>query len=63
MISLLTGSIRHLTTEKVVIEVGGVGYSLSHYRSYIEPIGLGCNHNTSHNAGRPRRFDDSLWIS
>jgi holliday junction DNA helicase RuvA len=29
MISLLTGSIRHLTTEKVVIEVGGVGYSLS----------------------------------
>ena len=29
MISLLTGSIRHLTTEKVVIEVGGIGYSLS----------------------------------
>jgi Holliday junction DNA helicase RuvA len=29
MIAQLTGTIRHLTTEKVVIEVGGVGYSLS----------------------------------
>lgn len=29
MISQLTGTIRHLTTEKVVIEVGGVGYLVS----------------------------------
>jgi Holliday junction DNA helicase RuvA len=29
MIAQLTGTVRHLTTEKVVIEVGGVGYSLS----------------------------------
>lgn len=29
MISHLTGTIRHLTTEKVVIEVGGVGYLAS----------------------------------
>lgn len=29
MIAQLTGTIRHLTTEKVVIEVGGVGYALS----------------------------------
>jgi Holliday junction DNA helicase RuvA len=29
MIAQLTGTIRHLTAEKVVIEVGGVGYSLS----------------------------------
>jgi Holliday junction DNA helicase RuvA len=29
MIAQLTGTVRHLTTEKVVVEVGGVGYSLS----------------------------------
>lgn len=29
MISHLTGTVRHLTTEKVVLEVGGVGYSIS----------------------------------
>ena len=29
MIAQLTGTVRHLTTEKVVIEVGGVGYSIS----------------------------------
>lgn len=29
MISLLTGSIRALTSEKVTLEVGGVGYSIS----------------------------------
>ena len=29
MIAQLTGTVRHLTTEMVVIEVGGVGYSLS----------------------------------
>ncbi len=29
MISQLTGTIRHLTTEKVVLEVGGVGYLIS----------------------------------
>jgi Holliday junction DNA helicase RuvA len=29
MISHLTGTIRHLTTEKVVLEVGGVGYAIS----------------------------------
>lgn len=29
MISQLTGTVRHLTTEKVVLEVGGVGYLLS----------------------------------
>jgi Holliday junction DNA helicase RuvA len=29
MIAQLTGTVRHLTTEKVVIEVGGVGYALS----------------------------------
>lgn len=29
MISQLTGTVRHLTTEKVVLEVGGVGYAIS----------------------------------
>jgi Holliday junction DNA helicase RuvA len=29
MIAHLTGTVRHLTTEKVVLEVGGVGYSIS----------------------------------
>ncbi len=29
MISHLTGTVRHLTTEKVVLEVGGVGYAIS----------------------------------
>lgn len=29
MIAQLTGNIRHLTTEKVIVEVGGVGYALS----------------------------------
>lgn len=29
MISQLTGTVRHLTTEKMVLEVGGVGYALS----------------------------------
>lgn len=29
MIAQLTGTIRHLTTEKVVLEVGGVGYAIS----------------------------------
>jgi Holliday junction DNA helicase RuvA len=29
MIAQLTGTVRHLTTEKVVLEVGGVGYALS----------------------------------
>lgn len=29
MISLLTGTVRHLTSDKVVIDVGGVGYSIS----------------------------------
>ena len=29
MIAQLTGTLRHLTTEKVVLEVGGVGYSIS----------------------------------
>ncbi len=29
MIAQLTGTVRHLTTEKVVLEVGGVGYAIS----------------------------------
>ena len=29
MIAQLTGTVRHLTTEKLVLEVGGVGYALS----------------------------------
>jgi Holliday junction DNA helicase RuvA len=29
MISLLTGSVRHLTLDKVILEVGGVGYAVS----------------------------------
>ena len=29
MIAQLTGTVRHLTTEKVVLEVGGVGYLIS----------------------------------
>lgn len=29
MISQLTGTVRHLTTEKVILEVGGVGYAIS----------------------------------
>ena len=29
MIAQLTGTIRHLTTEKLVLEVGGVGYAVS----------------------------------
>ena len=29
MISQLTGTVRHLTTEKVILEVGGVGYLIS----------------------------------
>lgn len=29
MIAQLTGTVRHLTTDKVVLEVGGVGYALS----------------------------------
>ena len=29
MIAQLTGTIRHLTTEKVIVEVGGVGYAIS----------------------------------
>lgn len=29
MISQLTGTVRHLTTEKIVLEVGGVGYLIS----------------------------------
>jgi len=29
MIAHLTGTVRHLTTEKVVLDVGGVGYSIS----------------------------------
>lgn len=29
MIAHLTGTVRHLTTEKVVLEVGGVGYSIA----------------------------------
>jgi Holliday junction DNA helicase RuvA len=29
MIAHLTGTVRHLSTEKVVLEVGGVGYSIS----------------------------------
>jgi len=29
MIAHLAGTVRHLTTEKVVLEVGGVGYSIS----------------------------------
>ena len=29
MIAQLTGTIRHLTTEKVIVEVGGVGYAVS----------------------------------
>lgn len=29
MIAQLTGTVRHLTTDKVVLEVGGVGYSIS----------------------------------
>ena len=29
MIAQLTGTVRHLTTEKVILEVGGVGYSIS----------------------------------
>lgn len=32
MIAQLTGTVRHLTTEKVVLEVGGVGYAI-----YITP--------------------------
>jgi Holliday junction DNA helicase RuvA len=29
MIAQLTGTVRHLTTEKVILEVGGVGYAIS----------------------------------
>jgi Holliday junction DNA helicase RuvA len=29
MIAQLTGTVRHLTTEKVVLEVGGVGYAIA----------------------------------
>ena len=29
MIAQLTGTVRHLTTERVVLEVGGVGYAIS----------------------------------
>ncbi len=29
MIAQLTGTVRHLTTDKVVLEVGGVGYAIS----------------------------------
>jgi Holliday junction DNA helicase RuvA len=29
MIAQLTGTVRHLTTEKLVLEVGGVGYAIS----------------------------------
>ena len=29
MIAQLTGTVRHLTAEKVVLEVGGVGYAIS----------------------------------
>jgi Holliday junction DNA helicase RuvA len=29
MIAQLTGTVRHLTTEKIVLEVGGVGYAIS----------------------------------
>lgn len=41
MISQLTGTIRHLTAEKVVIEVGGVGYLVSISARTSSQISLG----------------------
>lgn len=41
MISQLSGTVRHLTTEKVVLEVGGVGYAISITARTSNQISLG----------------------
>ncbi len=44
MISQLTGTIRHLTSDKAVIEVGGVGYLLSITARTSSHLSMGASH-------------------